>query len=187
MDKIRDFFSNEYEIPGKHGQYVKILTSSVAEWGRGKKQIKLFETNVSLFVNAAIIGFLYCRRAPKEISKEQGAKIAGTQMMSYSEEIKYVMRLILLLDEDYESKIERRLDKAFRYFGDNEEDIKRFEKYARGGIEVLYEKLVGDSSDPFEIADNLITFTDEIQSLFNEKVDNNDIMRLCNEFEGKQK
>lgn len=188
MDKIRDFFSNEYEIPGKHGQYVNILTSSVAEGGRGKKQIKLFDTNVSLFVNAAIIGFLYCRRAPKDSSKEQGAKkIAGTQMMSYSEEIKYVMRLILLLDEDYEPKIERRLDKAFRYFGDNEEDIKRFEEYTRGGIEVLYEKLVGESSDPFEIADNLITFADEIQSSFNAKIDNNAIMRLCNEFEGKQK
>ena len=44
MDKVRDFFSNEYEIPGKHGQYVKILTSAIGENSKSKKQIKLFDT-----------------------------------------------------------------------------------------------------------------------------------------------
>lgn len=186
MDKIRDFFSNEYEIPGKHGQYVKILTSSVADGGTSKKQIKLFDTNVSVLINAPIIGFLYNNTAEKD-NKDPVAKIAGTQMMAYSEEIKYAMRLILLLDEHYEPNVERRLDKAFRYFGEDENDIKRFEEFLRGGIEILYEKIIGNNSDPFDIADNLITFTYEIQSTYNEKIEANEIIKLCNEFEGKQK
>ena len=187
MDKIRDFFSNEYEIPGKHGQYVKILTSAIGENSKNKKQIKLFDTNISICVNAPIVGYLYNRTANKDNSDSSVAKIAGTQMMGYSEIAKDVMRLILLLDEGYEPNNDKRFDKAFRYFGENADDIKRFEEFMRGGIEVLYEKIIGNSTDPFEIADNLITFVYEFQSLFNEKVGDNEILSLCNEFAGKQK
>lgn len=186
MDKVRDFFSNEYEIPGKHGKYVKILTSAIGENSKSKKQIKLFDTNISIFINAPIVGYLYNNTADKDNS-DIVAKIAGTQMMAYSEIAKDVMRTILLLDENYEPNKDKRFDKAFRYFGENADDIKRFEAFMRGGIEILYEKIIGNSTNPFEIADNLITFVYEFQSMFNEKVGENEILSLCNEFAGKQK
>lgn len=37
---------------------------------------------------------------------------------------------------------EKRIDKAFRHYGQDPADEERFDSYVRGGIDVLYEKLV---------------------------------------------
>ena len=152
-----------------------------------RKQIRLFETNVSVLVTAPLVGYLYNRKAEKEPNNDSVAKVAGSQMMSNSEDIKYAMVLILLLDEEYEPSIEKRIDRAFKFFGEDESDFELFEQYTRGGIEVLYEKIMGDDTNPFDIAYNLMSFLEDFNSTFNRKIVSNDIIRLCNEFEGKQK
>ena len=68
------------------------------------------------------------------------------------------------LDKEYEPDPQKRLDKAFRYMGtpQAEPDEKRFEEYMRGGIDVLYEKLVSPGQN---YEKNLIAFLEE----FNER------------------
>lgn len=187
MDIIKDFYSTDYEIRGKHGQMVKALTANIADNTKNKRQIRIFETNVSVMVNAPMIGFLSKKKGKEDRSTDQSAKIAGAQMMAYSEDLKYVMQLILLLDDSYEPDFTRRIDKAFRNFGECEKDLELFEAYLRGGIEILYSNIIGRSTKPFEFADNLVSFMYDFNDLYNESVSNEDILKLCNEFAGKQK
>lgn len=187
MDKDR-FFITDYEIYGKHADYVRLLTGILVDNDVFRKQIKVFESNVSVLVNAPIIGYLYNRKAKKDINSSiTPAKIAGTQMIGNAEEMKYIMRLILLLDDNHEPLLDKRIEKVFKFFGEEESDFILFEEYARGGIEILYEKILGNSTDPFDIADNLMTFISDFEDMFNRQIKENDIIRLCNEFEGKQK
>ena len=185
MDIVKDFYSTDYEIRGKHGQMVKKLTGTLDE--EKIQKIKIFDTNINVMVNAPMIGFIFKEKAEEDKSNALVAKIAGAQMMAYSEDLKYVMQLILLLDSSYEPDFLKRVDKAFRHFGECEEDLELFEAYMRGGIEVLYDKIIGDASTPFDIADNLVTFMYEFHDNYNESVSEGEIIKLCNEFAGKQK
>ena len=49
----------------------------------------------------------------------------------------------------------------------------------RGGIEVLYEKLFNDTSNPFAVTENLIIFMQDVQDMFNSRVGEEDILNLC--------
>lgn len=48
-----------------------------------------------------------------------------------SEQLKYIFRLILILDTQHEPNEEARLDKAFRRFGADEADLQLFDAYGR--------------------------------------------------------
>ena len=52
----------------------------------------------------------------------------------------------------------------------------------RGGIEIMYEKIIGEETDPFKIIDNLIDFMTEFQQMFNDRVGQDDIFNLCEAF-----
>ena len=47
----------------------------------------------------------------------------------------------MLLDSEYEPDEQKRLDKAFRHLG-QDEDLDLFDQYVLGGVDVLYEKLI---------------------------------------------
>ncbi len=96
------------------------------------------------------------------------------------------MKMILLLDEQYESSFDKRIDKAFRHFGEDDKDYELLEDYLRGGIEVLHEKILNTSTDPFEITSNLIMFLQEFDELFNSNIDDGKIISLCKDFAGRQ-
>ena len=128
-----------------------------------------------------MIGFLYKRKSKKENS-ERGPKISEGQVIRYADRAQETMKLILLLDKDYENDEQKRIDKAFRYFCEDENDFKLFEDYMRGGIEIMYEKIIGEETDPFKIIDNLIDFMTEFQQMFNDRVGQDDIFNLCEAF-----
>ena len=45
-------------------------------------------------------------------------------------------------DEEYEPDEEDRINKAFRVMGKDPKDMERFDSYVRGGVDVLYEKII---------------------------------------------
>lgn len=73
----------------------------------------------------------------------------------------------------------RRINKAFRHMGEDFADEERFDSYVRGGIDVLYEKLIEETSTPEDYANNLYDFLEEFQEKFNEDVSSEDILKLC--------
>ena len=88
-------------------------------------------------------------------------------------------RLIMLLDLDYESEAEKRINKAFRHMGEDPADEERFDSYVRGGIDVLYEKLIEGANSPNDYINNLYEFLDEFQERFNASINSNELLSLC--------
>ena len=48
----------------------------------------------------------------------------------------------------------------------------------RGGVDVLYEKLIDGASDPDDYVNHLFEFLNDIQDKFNTEVSNDDILQL---------
>ena len=80
---------------------------------------------------------------------------------------------------DYEPDEEKRIDKAFRHPGQDPSDEARFDEYVRGGIDVLYEKLIEGSKEPEDYVDRLFDFIDEFQERFNAEVDVPETLKMC--------
>lgn len=174
-------FDTDYSFWGKHAKYVQDLTSVLDS----KSTLKLFNRNVDVYLNAPLIGFLYGRTAEvdKTINPNTNAvyqrKIDFKQIQSYYEELVYNWQLIMLLDKGHEPDTEKRINIALRHFGKRAEDNELFESYVRGGVEVLYEKLMEGSFSNDDYMERLYDFVKELQERFNEDIDIEEVRELC--------
>lgn len=142
-------FDKEYSFRGKHAEYVVKLTAEYDD-----KHHKLFNTNYDVYAVAPIIGFLYQRKA--ELDKTGDAtKIFPDKLIKEQQNLLFNYRLIMLLDEKHEPDFNERINKAFRYYGQEKAipDEELYENYVRGGVEVLFEKLI----EPARSAEDYLT------------------------------
>lgn len=142
-----NYFRTEKTLYGRHANYVKLL-----------REKKIFNRYVDVYKLAPVIGFLYGEKCDLDKTKSEhgnvyDASIFTEQMTKEAKDIKINFRLIMLLDKNYEPNEERRMDKAFRYLADSKEDINLFESYIRGGIDVIYNKIIGTSAYKEQIDD----------------------------------
>lgn len=174
-------FDKQYRFKGIHAVRVDALKNVFDE----SSKAELFKNNIDVYINAPIIGFLYGRQADVDNTKNPetnqvyNENIMGDMVIKMQEELMFNFRLIMLLDKEYEPDEDKRIDKAFRYMGENPDDEKRFDSYVRGGVDVLYEKLIEGASEPRDYINNLYDFLEEFQEKFNEDVSNEDILKLC--------
>lgn len=113
---------------------------------------KYFNDKSSIFVCAPLIGFIYNRKGNKdEDTREQvtPVKIDAGTLEARKEIIMTIYRLIVLSDLDNEPDLDMRIEKAFRNISiemtdESRKDNELFREYLYGGIEVLYEKLIGE-------------------------------------------
>ena len=103
----------------------------------------------------------------------------GDRVIYSQEELMFNFRLIMLLDKLYEADEDKRIDKAFRHIGENPEDEERFDNYVRGGVDVLYEKLIEGAIEPDDYINNLYEFVEEFQDRFNSDISEEVILQLC--------
>ena len=99
------------------------------------------------------------------------------RVIKSSEDLWLRYRLIMLLDKEFESDPQKRVDLAFRETGDNPSGEARFNEYVRGGVEVLYEKLIKDATSAEDYAIKLSDFIDEFDDRFNSKINIDDITK----------
>lgn len=167
-------FDSEYTFRGIHAERVNNLTREFDNAGH-----KLFSRNFDVYLLAPVIGFLYQRKAPVDQNPEyKPTKIFGDILMKNIDDLMFNYRLIMLLDKIYEPNLERRIDKAFR--GENTDDDKNlYESYVRGGVDVLYEKLMMDVSNPEEYTVRLYEFLEEFDERYNQDIDMETILELC--------
>lgn len=174
-------FDKQYRFKGRHAIRVDKLTSVFEPTSKAK----LFDRNIDVYTNAPLIGFLYRRlaEADDERNPETGQiyneNVMGDRVIQSKEELLFNFRLIMLLDVDYESDVEKRINKAFRHMGDNSVDEDRFDSYVRGGIDVLYEKLIEGANSPNDYINNLYEFLDEFQERFNDAISKDELLSLC--------
>lgn len=175
LSKENNMFDREYSFTGTHAKQVSKLTSSLDS---NSKKV-LFNTVVEVFVLAPIIGFLYGRKGEKNREDNVDKKIFADAMLNHKEKIEYNYKLIILLDKEHEPDDEKRLDKAFRTFEHSKEDLELFNSYVLGGIEVLYDKLIGKATNIDEYINNLYDFIDEFNDRFASKTSSEEIVLLC--------
>ena len=174
-------FDKQYRFRGRHAVRVDELTSVFDS----DSKAKLFERNVDVYVNAPIVGFLYGRTAEPddtrnpETNQVYNQNVMGDRVIYSQEELLFNFRLIMLLDKEYEPDEDVRINKAFRHMGEDPADEARFDSYVRGGVDVLYEKLIEGVSSPDEYVMRLYDFVEEFQEKFNEEMSNEDILKLC--------
>lgn len=168
-------FDKEYSFRGKHCEYVIKLT---AEYDA--KKHKLFATNYDVYAIAPVIGFLYGRKAELDKSGDS-TKIFPDKLMKEQQNLLFNYRLIMILDKNHESDFNERLNKAFRYYGSekavSDEDL--YESYVRGGVEVLYEKLIANATSEEDYLKNLYDFLEEFDERYNDSVSTESIIDLC--------
>lgn len=174
-------FDKPYRLRGIHAKKARELVATFD----GDSKAQFFKYAKDIYAFAPLVGYLYNRRADldhtksEETGDELDYNIMAEQVLSVQEELTLNYCLIMLLDSSYESNEEERLDKAFRYIGKRPEDEARFDEYVRGGIDVLYEKLIEGKGEPDDYVKRLYDFLEEIQERFNDDVDVDSLMALC--------
>ena len=167
-------FDKEYSFIGKHAEMVIKLTNEF-----DSKKNKFFEHNYDVYMLAPIIGFLYQRKAELDRNSDiKSTKIFPEQLIRRADDFKFNYRLIMLLDTSYEPELEARIEKAFRGLN-NPADEELYESYVRGGVEVLYEKLIEGASKPEDYTNKLYDFLEEFDERYNQEIDMENVLEMC--------
>ena len=172
-------FDKQYRFKGIHAIKVDKL-NNVFDAISGAK---LFNRNVDIYANAPLIGFLYNRIAEEDNTKNPetgvvyGQNVMGDRVIYSQEELLFNFRLIMLLDSNYEPDMKKRINKAFKQNDENDEN--RFEGYLRGGIDVLYERLIEGANTPEDYINKLYEFLDEFDDRFNSNIVISDVIDSC--------
>ena len=165
-------FKGDYSFRGTHADKVIELTAPFNEKGN-----KLFIRNLDVYLLAPIVGFLYGRKAEIDAT----GKTTNILYDAMSKEITalwFNYRLIMLLDKNNESDFNQRVEKAFRYY-DSEQaktDEELYECYVRGGVDILYEKLISSANAPEDYLKNLYEFLEEFEEKYGQSAE--DILNL---------
>lgn len=168
-------FDKDYIFKGKHADMVKDLTK---EFDVNKN--KLFQRNLDVYILAPIIGFLYQRKADLDTNSDNKSttKVFTSQIFPAQDDLNFNFQLIMLLDKNNEPDVEKRIEKAFR--GNNSEDDEAlYESYVRGGVEVLYEKLMADVNAPDEYISKLYDFLEEFDERYNQTIYMEQVLERC--------
>jgi hypothetical protein len=134
-------FDKNVIITGKHSAYMDLL-----------KDKGFFNRILDIYVNAPIVGFQYNRKGSTDKSdasnKDKKTTIFTEQVLKEASTLEFIYRLIMLLDNQKVDPLENRINRAFRddslndVDGQHSENMKLFNSYVLGGIEVLYEKII---------------------------------------------
>jgi len=180
-------FEANLKFIGRHAQEIRELAPSKLAGGQAQQDQTIFSRYVDILPVAVVLGFLCHRRSG--VDDMPGASASETnilleQVNQVRGSLEFAYRLILLLHDKEHLPLQARMDRAFRYDSDAEKravgDVIFFE-YMRGGIDLLYEKLLADASSTEEDVKNLYAFVREIQDLYVKEVSIEDILALCNE------
>lgn len=168
-------FSGEYSFRGSHADKVIRLTAAF-----DKKNNQLFKRNLDVYLLAPIVGFLYQRTADLDRSSDSNTKIFPQQISNEQSAMWQTYRLIMLLDKRNDPDFDNRVDKAFRNYSKlqpQDSDAQLYESYVRGGIDVLYEKLIETARSEDDYLKNLYDFMEEFEDRYGQSTD--DIIDLC--------
>lgn len=174
-------FDKQYRFKGKHAKYVNLLTAKFDQSGKNQ----LFNRDMDVLLNAPLVGYLYGRRADIDYEKnpETGQtydeNVMAEQVLAISNELHFNFELIMLLDKDYEADSDKRIQKAFGEPDTQKDDIERFNQYIRGGVEVLYEKLIENVDTPDDYLKHLYDFLEELNERENDKVSEEDVLKIA--------
>lgn len=171
-------FEREYTFRGKHAKYVKDLVD--------KDKAELFNRNIDVYILAPIIGFLYGRKGKKDTSNDTTTKIFTEQLLKEQTTLKFIYRLIMLLDESNTNlSSEDKINRAFRE--SNEDKLKKnmeiYDSYVLGGVEHLHEKLYEENLDRDDYINKLFEFVKDFKDDLESRISEENIEEIISKYE----
>ena len=161
-------FNSNFDITGIHAEYLKDLCElrgNVAEKEK-HSNFKIFKAYIDAYILCPIIGYQYSRKGTMGSAADGDVGILAEQIVKRSNELKYVYQILMLVDEESEPDKEKRIYRAFNFSEKTEEDralisenMKIFNSYFLGGVEVLHEQFVEKCIDDDAFMDRMYQFT----------------------------
>ena len=155
-------FDKDIQINGKYATYWKALTQLPGNAvNSSDNHFRVFENYIFVYMLAPIIGLLHGKRSqpdPNDNVKDTAGMMAEIQIKNASK-LKYIYRLVILMDESQGLTDQEKIDWAFREVN-NLDAVKRgmklYHEYFYGGLEILYDEFVK----------NCITDDDYVRKMF---------------------
>jgi len=129
----------------------------------------LFKRFIDVYLAAPLVGFLYRREADVDTaSKAEPRSIFAETIIAEKERLMLNYHLIMLLEAKKELDINERVRRAFNEADEElvSDNMVIYDRYVRGGVEVLFEKLIGTAKTEEEWIGNAMDFVDEFQNRF---------------------
>lgn len=161
-------FDKDMQIHGKHATYWKALTQLPGNAVETTKNFKIFENYIYVYMVAPIIGLLHGRKGqydPADSTKDTAGMLAEIQIKN-SAKLKYIYRLIVLLDDSEGLTNDEKINRAFREENNDESVRKGMELYTAyflGGLEILYEMFVMNCTTDDDYVAKMFDFVSEFK------------------------
>ncbi len=161
-------FDKDVQIRGRHATYWKALAKTRGNAADTSNNFKIFENYMAVYMIAPIIGLMNERRGkidPTDENKDTAGMLAEILIKNQSK-LKYIYRLIVLLDRSEGLTDKERIDRAFRE-NENEAGTKAglqlFHAYFLGGLEVLHESFVEQCTTDDDFMYRMYSFIEEFK------------------------
>lgn len=165
-------FDREITIRGRFATYMKSLCQLPPNAPDADKKafsnFKIFDTYISAYMIAPIIGILNGRKAypdPLDEDKNSVGMLEGV-LIKNAQKLKYIYRLIILNDDSENLSEVDRINMAFRE-DHNEESVKKgmelYTAYFLGGLEILYEAFVMNCATDDDYIAKLFDFVSDFK------------------------
>lgn len=145
-------FETDYTITGEHATRLKFLAKKNSRDDNepdNPHAAKIFERYIDVYMNAAVWGIRYRRKAEIRPSNDR-ARIYADAFNREREICLFLYRLVMLLDDSENFTQSERIDRAFRCdtLPDKADELQKnlnlFHDYVRGGIDLMFEKFTTD-------------------------------------------
>lgn len=161
-------FNTNFDITGVHANYLKDLCElrgNVSDKDQ-HNNFKIFKAYIDAYILCPLIGYQYSRKGKMGSAADGDVGILAEQIVKRSGELKYVYQILMLVDEESEPDLDRRIYRAFNFSEDNDEDkalieenMRIYNEYFLGGIEVLHEQFVDKCIDRDQYLQMMYQFT----------------------------
>ena len=180
-------FNSDFKITGKHANYWKdlcVLAGNVPDREQ-HNNFKIFNAYIDAYIVCPIIGYQFNRKGIIDNSIDGNAGMLADVIIKRSNELKYVYQILMLVDEESEPDVDKRVYRAFNLSEKTEEDrlfvsqnMKIFNSYFLGGLEVLHEMFVDECIDD----DTYLSKIHEFVTHFYEEQDGDALKEGINKF-----
>lgn len=133
----RGLYQNEIELNGKYATMARTL----------KDDLNIISTFREVYIISTLIGFLNQQKGtPDTTEKVQPASIFPTELNSKKPDLRFMYRIMMLVDENPEYDIEDYMKRTFRdeiEYENNDflkKNMELINSYTCGGLEYLYNK-----------------------------------------------
>lgn len=173
-DKSKGLFLEDYLFTGSHEEKARKLIGEIDN----ASGAKIFSSAVELYMAAAIVGTYYKKKSSRE-KGDKTLRIMQNQFTNHYEKLMFIYKLIMLSDPDLKLQSIDKINNAFRY-RENEQNIKVFEEYMLGGVDILYDKLFVSTNTSY---DDFLASLNQLLNDFKNKSENDEDIDFSEEID----